>query len=165
MPTFRVTGGALTLASVGTNYPDNALPGDQPGIDNSLPGSQPGIDNALPVPPPGVWPPPVPAHPIVPIPPGGSQPPPGTIWPPVINNALPKPPAYPDQGLPGSQPGIDNTLPPSGLGPHPEHPIATGTYWMLVYTPGYGWRYVVVDPSLSIWHDPAQPQPVPTPHG
>ena len=82
MPTFKVTGGALTLASVGSNYPDNSLPGDQPGIDNSLPGSQPGIDNALPRPPPGVFPPPTISNPIVPIPPGTSIPP-GTIWPPL----------------------------------------------------------------------------------
>ena len=146
MATFRVTGGVLTGAVMSGNYPDNSLPGDQPGIDNSLPGSQPGIDNSLPVPPPGVWPPPVPAHPIVPVPPGSSVPP-GTIWPPVIDNTLPRPPyrpdnslpgqqpgidntlpgqqPRPDQGLPGDQPGIDNTLPPSGWAPHPEHPIAT----------------------------------------
>jgi len=29
-------------------YPDQGLPGEQPGIDNSLPGSQPGPDNTLP---------------------------------------------------------------------------------------------------------------------
>ena len=36
MPTFRVTGGALTLDSVGSNYPSNELPGGGH-IDNSLP--------------------------------------------------------------------------------------------------------------------------------
>ena len=36
MPTFRVTSGALTLDSVGSNYPSNELPGSQPGIDQFL---------------------------------------------------------------------------------------------------------------------------------
>jgi hypothetical protein len=110
------------------NYPSNELPGGQ--------GGRP--SNELP-PIPGIWPPPSPAHPIVPVPPG-EEIPPGTIWPPiappnsdgkyivvvfipgigyrytVVDTSL-KPsnelPGYghPDQGLPGSQPGADNTLP------------------------------------------------------
>jgi hypothetical protein len=146
------------------NYPDQGLPGDQPGIDNSLP---PHVDQGLPipVPPPGVWPPPTVSHPIVPVPPGSSVPP-GTIWP------NPHPPR-PDQGLPGSQPGIDNTLPGSqpgvdntlpGAPPVPTQPIYN-TYWMLCYTPGYGWRYVSVDPSLTVGYPLPAPQPTPTPHG
>jgi hypothetical protein len=147
MPTFRVTSGALTLDSVGGNYPSNELPGDQPGIDNSLP---------IPPPPPGIWPPPVPAHPIVPIPPGGSTPPPGTIWP------SPGHPAHPI--APGGSPRPDQTLPPTGMDPHPSHPIASGTYWCLVYLPGFGWKYVVIDPSLHVDVSPPAPQPAPTPH-
>jgi hypothetical protein len=146
MPTFRVTGGALTLDSVGGNYPDNSLPGDQPGIDNSLP---------IPPPPLGVWPPPVPAHPIVPAPPGT---PPGSIWPPVGGYLPPKP----DQGLPpgsGSAPGTPThpiAPPPGGQVPGtPEHPIAGGTYWCLVYMPNYGWSYHAIDPSLR----PGMPLP------
>jgi hypothetical protein len=147
--------GFLRVRSGGSgNYPDNALPGEQPGIDNSLPGGQPGIDNALPIPPPGVWPPPVPSHPIVPAPPGT---PPGTIWP---------SPGHPSHPIaPGGSPGVPtHPIAPGGGGTQPSHPIASGTYWMLVYTPGHGWQYVVVDPSLSVDASPPAPQPVPTPH-
>jgi hypothetical protein len=160
MPRVLVRGGYLNVSSISSGLPDNSLPGDQPGIDNSLPGIEGPVDPGygIPVPPP-VWPPPVPAHPIVPAPPGT---PPGTIWPPVIDNSLPKPPAYPDNALPGDQPHPEHPI--TGLpGPHPEHPIASGTYWMLVYTPGYGWKYVVVDPSLTVDASPPAPQPVPTP--
>jgi hypothetical protein len=142
---------------VSGGHPDNSLPGDQPGIDNSLP---PYMDNTLPPSPPGVFPPPTISNPIVPIPPGTSVPP-GTIWPspPTIDNTLPRPPARPDntlpggQGgqvdntLPGAQPGIDNTL-PGGQGGVVTPPIANTTYWMLVYTPNHGWKYVAVDPTL-----------------
>lgn len=159
MPTFRVTGGMLSGTMVSGGHPDNSLPGEQPGIDNSLP---PYMDNTLPTPPPGVFPPPTIANPIVPIPPGTSVPP-GTIWPspnpPRPDNALPKPPVRPDQGLPGAQPGVDNTLPgaqpgvdntlPGGQGGTPTQPIYN-TYWMLCYTPNHGWKYIAVDPSLSI---------------
>lgn len=155
--------------------PDNSLPGAEGPVD---PGYDIGIerpDQGLPPPPPGIWPPPVPAHPIVPIPPGGTTPPPGTIWPspghpahPIVPPSAGSPPR-PDQGLPtppapGQPPRPDQGLPPTGMDPHPSHPIATGTYWCLVYLPGFGWKYVVVDPSLSIDASPPAPQPVPTPH-
>ena len=170
MPTFRVTGGALSGVMMSGNYPDNSLPGDQPGIDNSLP---PYVDNTLPIPPPGVFPPPTVSHPIVPIPPGSSVPP-GTIWPnphpPRPDQGLPGQPPRPDNTLPpgvdntlpGSQPGVDNTLP--GAPPVPTQPIYN-TYWMLCYTPNHGWKYVCVDPSLTIGYPLPAPQPVPTPHG
>jgi len=121
--------------------PDNSLPGGGGYPDNSLPGSQPGIDNSLPMPPPGVWPPPVPAHPIVPAPPGT---PPGQIWPPVGSSGRP------DQGLPPSSGRPDQGLPPTGSPGAPSHPIATppSTFWVVAGIPGYGWRYVAVDPSL-----------------
>jgi hypothetical protein len=121
--------------------------------DNELPGQQPGIDNSLPKPPPGVFPPPVISHPIVPIPPGTSVPP-GTIWPPVNpdrpSNELPggRPPR-PDNTLPGSQPGVDNTLPQQPSRPDNSLP-GSQTFWVVVWIPGYGWRYVAVDPSLTI---------------
>jgi hypothetical protein len=99
-------------------------------------------DQGLPAPPPGIWPPPTPAHPIVPVPPGGSKPPPGTIWPAPGHPAHPIAPPSPGQ---------------------PSHPIASNTYWMLVYTPGYGWKYVVVDPSLHVDASPPAPQPGPEP--
>jgi hypothetical protein len=64
---------------------------------------------------------------------------------------MPGNPPRPDQGLPGDQPGIDNTLPPGPV--YPMHPIASQTYWMLCYTPNHGWKYVTVDPSLTPGHD------------
>ena len=82
-------------------YPDQGLPGDQPGIDNSLPGSQPRPDNTLP----------------------GSQPRPDNTLP----GDQPHPshpiylPAFPDNTLPGDQPRPDQGLP--GDQPRPEHPI------------------------------------------
>jgi hypothetical protein len=162
--------GFLNIVSPGE--PDNSLPGGSPGSpDNSLPGGpnypshglpSPGHPSqGLPKPPPGVWPPPIATHPIVPARPGT---PPGTIWPPVNpdrpnqglpggsggspdntlpeeqpepDNTLPKPPGYPDQGLPGSQ-----------------------TYWVVAGIPGYGWRYIAVDPSLTIGY-PLPPAPEP----
>jgi hypothetical protein len=171
------------LHVVGGGSPDNSLPGVPGSPDQGLPGSQPGVDNSLPMPPPGVWPPPVPAHPIVPIPPSvWPKPPPGMIWPPSFggrpDNSLPgQRPPRPDNSLPGAQPGPDNSLPgqpPSpdqglpGQPPRPDQglpgqPPAAGrpprpdnslpgdtTYWVLVWVPGYGYKYVVVDPSLSV---------------
>jgi len=123
--------------------PDQGLPGEQPGIDNSLPpfpahpivippdGIAPGVpshpiyippipDNSLPpsvmppiyIPPDGIAPG-VPTHPIfLPIYPDQGLPPAGG------GGQPPKP----DQGLPGEQPGIDNSLPPIELPPLPEIP-------------------------------------------
>ena len=145
MPTFRVTGGALTLDSVGSNYPDNTLPGSQPGIDNSLPPGTPpiGPDNTLPEPPVGIWPPPSFSRPIVPIGPDNTLPvQPGTIWP------SPGRPPRPDNSLPGGQGGqIDNSLP-------------SQTYWVVAGIPGVGWRYIAIDPSLEVGHPlPPHAQP------
>ena len=164
MARVHIMGGYLNVEGMSGGYPDNSLPGDQPGIDNSLPGMQPGIDNSLPIPPPplGVWPPPVPTHPIVIAPPGT---PPGVIWPspgvPSHPIAMPPPPR-PDQGLPGSQPKPDQGLPSGPV--HPSHPIASQTYWMLCYAPQFGWKYVTVDPSLRPDQGLPAPQPTPTPH-
>lgn len=129
--------GFLKIRPNNGEAPDNELPGGFPGTpDNSLPGNQPYPDQGLPKPPPGVWPPPVPAHPIVIAPPGT---PPGTIWPGAArpDNSLPGGhPGHPDQGLPDEQPGPDNTLPGANV------------IWVLVIVPGYGWNYVAVDPAL-----------------
>jgi hypothetical protein len=145
MPTFRVTGGALTLDSAGLNYPSNELPGSQPGIDNSLPAGTPpiGPDNTLPEPPVGIWPPPSFSRPIVPIGPDNTLPvTPGTIWP------SPGRPARPDNSLPGGSGGqIDNSLP-------------SQTYWVVAGIPGIGWRYIAIDPSLEVGH-PLPPTPEP----
>ena len=52
MARVHVMGGYLNVEGLSGGYPDQGLPGDQPGIDNSLPGMQPGVDNSLPKPPP-----------------------------------------------------------------------------------------------------------------
>jgi hypothetical protein len=99
--------------------------------------------------PPEVWPGPgTPEHPI-------AGPPP-EVWP---------GPGYPDQGLPQPPPGIWPPLTPS----HPIAPVPptvnppppAGEIWppiegappgkfvVLVYIPGVGYKYVVVDPSLK----------------
>jgi hypothetical protein len=128
MATVRITGGVLNVAEAGS-YPDQGLPGDQPGIDNSLP---------IPPPPPSVWPPPTVSHPIEPAPPGT---PPGVIWP------SPGHPSHQPVPTPPGAPGRpDQSLPPGPV--HPEHPIASQTFWMLCYSPRLGWKYVTVDPSL-----------------
>jgi len=103
-----------TWGGVGQPYPDQGLPGQQPG-------GPPGIWG-------GPWQPPYPSQgpgfPTHPIAPGG--PPLGT-W-----GGVGQP--YPDQGLPGQQPGgpvrPDNSLPGQGLGtwgganqPFPTPPI------------------------------------------
>jgi len=144
----------------GGGHADNELPeGEQevdPGYGIEAGGS---VDNELPRPPPGVFPPPVAAHPIVPAPPGT---PPGTIWPPVNpdrpNQGLPGGSGgRPDQGLPGSQPGVDNTL-PGGSGARPDQGLpGDKTFWVVVWIPGYGWKYVCVEPSLQINAGPARP--------
>lgn len=82
----------------------------------------------LPEPPPGIWPPPTPSHPIVPLPPAGG-------------------------GAPGT-PTQPIALPPGMIWPSPgkpEQPIALPPqkFAVLVYVPGYGYKYVIVDPSLK----------------
>jgi hypothetical protein len=121
---------------------------------------------------------PTPSHPIVIRPPGA----PVTIWPPGIDNSLPPPPpgiwggapTHPDQGLPPLPPSISNDLPVFGS---PEHPIAAppGTIWpplpvqppagdskvlVIVWVPGAGYRYAVIDLSLTVGGGPAlTPEP------
>ncbi len=123
----------------GGGRPDNELPEGEQEVDPGYGVEEGGghVDNELPRPPPGVFPPPVPSHPIVIAPPGV---PPGTIWPPIN-------PARPDNSLPGGGGGgqPDNTLPGSQK------------FWVVVWIPGYGYKYVCVDPSLQINSGPAQP--------
>lgn len=129
---------------VGGMHPDQGLPGIEgpvdPGFGIDL-GA--GIDNELPHPPVGVWPPPSFERPIVPIGPDNTLPvQPGTIWP------NPGKPPRPDQGLPGGGDGhVDNGLP-------------SGKFWVVCGIPGLGWRYVCVDPSLSVGNElPATGEP------
>jgi hypothetical protein len=112
-------------------------------------------------------------------PPGG----PVTIWPPGVDNTLPPlppgiwggAPTHPDQGLPPLPPSISNDLPV--FPGTPEHPIAAppGTIWpplpvqppvgspnvlVIVWVPGVGYRYAVIDLSLSVGGGPAlNPEP------
>lgn len=130
--------------------PDQGLPGmDYP-------------DQGLPEPPPGIWPPPTISHPIQPADPDT---PPGTIWPPVGHPSHPwrpvpgRPPA-PGQGLPTPPPVAGQPLPPVQPGA-PSHPIAPGLpakFWIVAGIPGYGWKYVCVEPSAG---QPIQPVPPP----
>ena len=121
----------------GGGHPDNELPGHEgpvdPGYGIDL-GA--GIDNSLPAPPPGIWPPPNFGRPIVPIGPDNTLPvQPGTIWP------SPGKPARPDNTLP---------TPPSGQPPRPDHTLPSQKFWIVCGIPGIGWRYVCIDPSLSV---------------
>jgi len=131
----------------GGGHADNELPEGEQEVDPGYGVDQGGsVDNELPRPPPGVFPPPVPSHPIVIAPPGV---PPGTIWPP-INPARP-----------------DNTLPSGGGGGQPDNTLpGSNKFWVVVWIPGYGYKYVCVDPSLQINSGPATPptnNPVPEP--
>ena len=162
MARVHVTGGYLNVEGMSGGYPDNSLPGEQPGIDNSLP-----IPSSTAS---GVWPPPVPAHPHSADPAWGQHAAAGH------DLAQPWPSSAPDCAWRGttyshasdsswrlaSEARSDATA--DGMDPHPSHPIASGTYWCLVYLPGFGWKYVVIDPSLEINAEPPAPQPTPTPH-
>jgi hypothetical protein len=108
-------------------YPDNSLPGNQPGlwpdkppyVDIGLPGNQPGIWPGLPpyIDIGGPGPQPGPEHPIVlppPTPPMGGQPEHPIYYPPVI---------WPDP--PTGYPSID----PDQLPQHPEQPDMNRGLW------------------------------------
>lgn len=150
--------GYLKVKSGSGNYPDNELPGMEnpvdPGYGIDL-GA--GIDNSLPEPPPGIWPPPNFGRPIVPIGPDNTLPvQPGTIWP------SPGRPNRPDNSLPGSGGRPDNTL-PGGSGGSPDNTLPSQKFWIVCGIPGIGWRYVCIDPSLTVGYPmpPAENQPAP----
>lgn len=131
----------------GAGHPDQGLPAGEPGApDQGLPGME-YPDQGLPPEPPGVWPPPTIAHPIQPAPPGT---PPGTIWPSPgapshpIAPGSPGAPAHPIAGQPGA----------------PDQGLPSKVFWVVAGIPGVGWRYVAVDPSLSVGH-PLPPAPAP----
>jgi hypothetical protein len=143
----QVTGGVLEVeAIIGGERPDAGLP-IPPALPGQLPSSDlhPWVPGHLPAPPP-TFPPLTPSHPIQPAPPGT---PPGAIWPPVghPSHPLPPVPGHPDQGLP----------PVAGT---PTPPIESKTYWLVCGIPGVGWRYVSIDPSLTVG-TPLPPAPVP----
>ena len=161
--------GFLNVRSSG--HPDNELPGGGH-ADNSLPGMG-GIDNSLPQPPPGMWPPPSLGNPIVEI--DNTLPvQPGTIWPSPgrpnrpdnslpgggrPENSLPGRPSRPDNSLPNAPARPDAGL-PSGGGGQIDNGLPSKTYWMIAYCPSLGWRYIAVDPSLSVGNElPPTAQP------
>lgn len=139
--------------------PDQGLPGGEGPVDPDYgidAGGHPSHPIELPEPPPGVWPPPTVGHPIQPLPPTDGTPP-GTIWPSPGRPSHPiaRPPVRPDQGLPGAPGHPDQGLPgtpggPAVSPPQPGHlPAPTPTkFWVVAGIPGYGWRYVCVDPTL-----------------
>jgi hypothetical protein len=121
MPFVR---GYLTVVSSGT--PEHPIVEPGPGPEHPI------------FMPPEIWPSPgVPTHPIV-LP----EPPPGVFPPPV--------PSHPIVILPPGSP-----LPPGHIWPElPSHPIVLPPappqkFAILVFIPGYGYKYVVVDPSLK----------------
>jgi hypothetical protein len=93
----------------GDGYPDNSLPGSQPGIDNSLPGGRPPHISTGPVVPPSGNFPAFPAHPWLP---GlGGRP-------------LPTPPIFiPPDGVAPGLPSLPIVLPPSVWPPIPWPPV------------------------------------------
>ena len=136
------------FVEVNRGHPGNELPDGGGNIDNSLPPGIPPMGSTLPVPPPGIWPPPSFTHPIVPIGPDNTLPvQPGTIWP------SPGKPDRPSNELPGQ---------PS----RPDHSLPSSKFWVVAGIPGVGWRYVCVDPSLTVGNElPSRPpvagQPLP----
>jgi hypothetical protein len=137
------------------DYPDQGLPGQPPRPDQGLPGgggdrpSQPlpGYpDNGLP----GGGIVGHPSHPIV-LPPVGPSHPihlPPSIWPGV--------PIHPDNELPGQSGEIDNSLPqpPGHIWP-PLPPSIHGKVLILVWVVCVGWRWIIVDTTLSAGNLPA----------
>lgn len=73
------------------------------------------------------------------------EPPPG-VWP----GPSPEHPIVPVP--PGDETPPGTIWPSPGT---PEHPIHSQKLWLIAYVPGYGYKYICVDPSLM---------PRPTPH-
>jgi hypothetical protein len=58
---------------------------------------------------------------------------------------------YPDNTIwppPGRPNRPDNSLP--GQGGRPDNSLPSQKFWIVCGIPGMGWRYVCVDPSLSV---------------
>jgi hypothetical protein len=162
-------------------HPDQGLPDPENPVDPGYGVDDTHPDQGLP-PPVGVWPP-VAGRPDLPIvlPPPVVKPPiakPPVVWPPVIDNSLPSPPPglWPPPGAP------DNSLPPTPgqLPVFPGTPAEPGTVWpplpvapdnslpgggernylVICWIPGVGYRWVVVDLSLTV-EQPIAPTPAP----
>ena len=132
------------------DYPDNALPGDEPGIDNSLPP----IFGERPPRPARPWPPVFPPRPTDPEWGVGG----GIIrWLPIlIGPGLPLPPV--DGGT--TPPPVD---PPPGTiwPPLPPGAPVTGKVALLVWIEGVGCRYVVVELGGDQIDNTLPPAPAP----
>lgn len=170
------------LRVVRRGRPDNTLPGGEEPVDPDYGIEGPDIDEpvdpgfgwggglrprppmVIPKPPPGIWPPPTIEIPIQPLPPsfpGMPKPPialpPGMIWPNPGYPVQPLPPTGPPPTV-GGGPVQPPGLPPS-VGGGPIEPAQK--FVVLVWiSGGYGWRYVVVDPSL-VPTPPIAPTPEP----
>jgi hypothetical protein len=163
-------------------HPDQGLPDPEAptdpdyGVEDPVHPEHPDIE-----PPVGVWPP-IPGRPDLPItlPPPVVRPPiahPPVVWPPKVDNTLPSPPPgiWPPPGAP------DNSLPPTpgNLPVFPGTPAKPGTVWpplpvkpdqglpsgeknylVICWIPGVGYRWVVVDLSLTVTQ-PIAPHPEP----
>lgn len=154
--------------------PDQGLPEVQPpvdpdyGIDEDGESIWPGLPGQglpkPPQPPPGIWPPPTPEIPIQPLPPvlpGMPKPPinlpPGMIWPPAFPPTVGGGPIVPPPTV-GGGPVVPPGQPPT-VGGGPVEPAQK--FVVLVWiSGGYGWRYVVVDPTL-VPTPPIAPTPEP----
>lgn len=157
------------ITPVDPNTPDQGLPGggwQSPGRpDHDLP---PETD-----PPAGLWPP-LPTDLPTQLPSIGWKP--GTIWPPLVDNTLPTPPPEVGGGPvepppvvgggPAEPPpvvggGPVEPPPTVGGGPvTPPTPSPSKVVVLLAWVPGHGFRWVVVD--LSLTPDNSLPAPPPT---
>ena len=120
MPTFRITGGVLSLAEQGTNYPDNELPPVQGPVDPGYGMSMCTAARLIAIPPDAIGPG-LPSHPIyLPVYPGH----PIVLPPDSIGPGLPSHPIY----IP-VYPQHPIVIPPDAVGPgQPEHPIVLPIY-------------------------------------
>lgn len=89
-----------------------------------------------------------PSHPIVLPPPGSIPPPPGVVMPPIFY-----PPTIGGGPILPGTPEHPIAVPPGMIWPPPKPPEVwpqpPGKALVLVYIPGYGWKWVVLDTSLE----------------
>jgi hypothetical protein len=139
--TLPDSGGNVDNSLPGHGHIDQDLPWGSGRPDNSLPPGVPPIGGTLPEPPPGTWPPPSFSRPIVPanpIAPGAGHKPVDPAAPPVATQP-------PMQGQLPSAGG-----PPPGMIWPPIGHVPSQRFWVVAGIPGVGWRYICVDPSLTV---------------
>jgi hypothetical protein len=168
----RVTGYLQVVNDPGSV--DNTLPGIEGGIDNSLPPVQGPVDPGFGYPLPPVRPshglPWAPGHisggpvrPTYPVDPGYGLPTPPTVWPtPPVgpDNALPIAPSFPIYIPPDANPDNSLPLPPGAVWPPLPPGVADGKLLCFAWIVGVGYRWAVIDTTLTIGGGPATPPPV-----